>query len=169
LCEDKVRTSIHVLGSPQPCTERLKSIGLRVGNSWPCKVCSRNSRLAFQSVSLNPMPGIPTYGADGLRRRNHSLETVLYMESRKAAVLQRTRTGEVLRAQLCGASSVSSRTRHKAGTHYSYFNARHGWALTRLPRIPVVGAQGLTNNELAAEVDCERRLAFRAVQVSVRK
>jgi hypothetical protein len=29
------------------------------------------------------MPGIPTYGADGLRKRNHSLETLLYMESRK--------------------------------------------------------------------------------------
>jgi hypothetical protein len=115
------------------------------------------------------MPGIPTYGPDGSRRRNHSLKTVLYMESRKTAVLQRTPKGEVLRAQLCGKSSIGAGTRLKVGTHYSYFNARHGWVHKRLPRMPVVGAQGLTNNELAAEVDYERRLAFRAVQVSVRK
>jgi hypothetical protein len=115
------------------------------------------------------MPGIPTYGADGLRKRNHSLETLLYMESRKTAVLQRTRKGEILRAQFCGESSVRSRRRLKAGTRYSYFDHRHGWVHRRLPRMPVAGAQGLTNNELAAEVDCERRLAFRAVQVSIQK
>jgi hypothetical protein len=118
------------------------------------------------------MPGIPTYGADGLRKRNHSLETLLYMESRKTAVLQRTRKGEILRAQFCGESSVRTRRRLKAGTRYSYLEhigGQHGWALSRLPRIPVACAQALTNNELAAEVDYERRLAFRAVQVSVRK
>jgi hypothetical protein len=118
------------------------------------------------------MPGIPTYGADGLRKRNHSLETLLYMESRQTAVLQRTRKGEILRAQLCGESSVRTRRRLKAGTRYSYLEqigGRHGWALSRLPWIPVACAQALTNNELAAEVDYERRLAFRAVQVSVRK
>jgi hypothetical protein len=115
------------------------------------------------------MPGIPTYGPEGLRRRDHSLKTVLYMESHKTAVLQRTPKGEVLRAQLCGRSSVGTRTRLKVGTYYSYFGGRHGWALIRLPRIPVAGAQGLTNNELAAEVNYERRLAFRAVQLSVRK
>jgi hypothetical protein len=115
------------------------------------------------------MPGIPTYGPDGLRRRNHSLKTVLYMESHKTAVLQRTPKGEVLAAQLCGRSSVGTRTRLKAGTYYSYCDGRHGWVHRRLPRMPVAAAQGLTNNELTAEVDRERRLAFRAVQVSVRK
>jgi hypothetical protein len=115
------------------------------------------------------MPGIPTYAPDGSRRRNHSLKAVLYLESRKTAVLQRTPKGEVLRAQYCEQSSFPSRTRLKVGTHYSYFNARHGWVHKRLPRMPVASAQGLTNNELAAEVDYERRLAFCAVQVSVRK
>jgi hypothetical protein len=115
------------------------------------------------------MPGIPTYGPDGLRRRNHSLKTVLYMESHKTAVLQRTPKGEVLRAQLCGKSSVGTRARPKAGTYYSYCDGRHGWVHRRLPRMPVAGTHGLTNHELAAEVDYERRLAFRAVQVSVRK
>ena len=116
------------------------------------------------------MPAIPTYGADGLRRRNHSLETLLYMESRKTAVLQRTRKGEILRAQFCGESSVRSRL--KAGTRYSYLEqicSQHGWVHSRLPSIPVACPQALTNNELAAEVDYQRRLAFRAVQVSVRK
>ncbi|MFL6352257.1 MAG: hypothetical protein ACJ74Z_10455 [Bryobacteraceae bacterium] len=115
------------------------------------------------------MPGIPTYAPDGSRRRNHSLQTVLYLESRKTAVLQRTPKGEVLRAQLCGKSSVGARARAKAGTYYSYCDGRHGWALTRLPRIPITGAQSLTNKDLAAEIDYQRRLAFRAVQVSVRK
>ena len=117
------------------------------------------------------MPGIPTYGADGLRRRNHSLKTVLSMESRKTAVLQRTRKGEVLHAQFCGESSIPGRNRLEPGTRYSYLEQvgdRHGWAHRRLPRMPVACAQALTNKELAAEVDYERRLAFRAVQVSVR-
>ncbi|MGI8962354.1 MAG: hypothetical protein ACR2IV_21875 [Bryobacteraceae bacterium] len=118
------------------------------------------------------MPNIRTYGADGLRRRDHSLETVLYLESRKTAILHRTRKGLVVRAQLCGESNSPIRTRVKAGTRYSYLEqigARHSWAHRRLPRIPVACAQALTNNELAAEVDYERRIAFRAVQVSVRK
>ena len=118
------------------------------------------------------MPSIPTYGADGLRRRNHSLKTLLYMESRQTAVLQRTRYGEILRAQFCGESSIRAPRRLKAGTRYSYLEQigdQHGWALTRLPRIPVLCAKALTNTELAAEVDYERRLAFLAVQVSVRK
>jgi hypothetical protein len=115
------------------------------------------------------MPGNPTYAPDGSRRRNHSLKTVLYMESHKTAVLQRTPKGEVLRAQLCGKSSVAARTRLKAGTYYTYCDGRHGWVHKRLPRMSVAGTQGLTNNELVAEVDYERRLAFRAVQVSVRK
>jgi hypothetical protein len=118
------------------------------------------------------MPGIPTYAPDGSRRRNHSLKAVLYLESRKTAVLQRTPKGEVLRAQFCGESSVRTRRRLKAGTRYSYLEhigGQHGWALSRLPRIPVACAQTLTNNELAAEVDYERRLTFRAVQVSIRK
>src|SRR3954452_25510038 len=100
------------------------------------------------------MPGIPTYAPDGSRRRNHSLKAVLYLESRKTAVLQRTRKGEILRAQFCGESSVRTRRRLKAGTRYSYLEqigGRHGWALSRLPWIPVACAQALTNNELAAE------------------
>lgn len=118
------------------------------------------------------MPGIPTYGADGLRRRNHSLETVLYLESRNTVVLQRTRKGEVLRAQFCGESYTPIRTRVKAGTRYSYLERIGGhatWTHSRLPRIPVAGADGLLNNELVAEIDYQRRLAFRAVQVSVTK
>ena len=117
------------------------------------------------------MPGIPTYGADGVRRRDHSLETVLYLESRRAVVLQRTRKGEVVSARFYGESSTGMRTRLKAGTRYSYLEQIGGhrsWAHSRLPRIPVAGAEGLLNNELAAELDYERRLAFRAVQVSVR-
>ena len=84
------------------------------------------------------MPGIPTYGADGLRRRNHSLETLLYLESRKAVVLRRTRKGEVVCARFYGESYTPIRTRVKAGTRYSYLEqiGRHpGWAHTRLPRI----------------------------------
>jgi hypothetical protein len=118
------------------------------------------------------MPGIPTYGADGLRRRNHSLETVLYLESRNAVVLRRTRKGEVLRAQFCGESYTPIRTRVKAGTRYSYLEqigSHPGWTHSRLPRIPVARAQELTNKEFAAEIDNERRLAFRAVEVSARK
>ena len=118
------------------------------------------------------MPGIPTYGADGVRRRDHSLETVLYMESCKTAVLRRTRKGEVVCARFYGESSVAIRTRLKPGTRYSYLErigGHRGWTHSLLPRIPVPGAQELTNNELAAEVDYERRLVFRAVQVSVRK
>jgi hypothetical protein len=34
--------------------------------------------------------------------------------------------------------------------------------------MPVAGAQGLTNSEFATELDYQRRLAFRAVQMSVR-
>jgi hypothetical protein len=118
------------------------------------------------------MPGITTYGADGLRRRNHSLETVLYLESRKSVVLQRTRKGQVVCAHFYGNSSIPIRTRLKTGTRYSYLEQighRHGWVHSRLPRIPVACGQGLTNYELTAEIDYERRLAFRAVQVSVRK
>jgi hypothetical protein len=117
------------------------------------------------------MPGIPTYGADGLRRRNHSLETVLYLESRKAVVVRRTRKGEVVSARFYGESSTAIRTRLKAGTRYSYLEqigGHRGWAHSRLPQIPVAGAERLLNTELAAELDYERRLAFRAVQVSVR-
>jgi hypothetical protein len=54
------------------------------------------------------MPGIPTYGADGLRRRNHSLETLLYLESRKAVLLRRTRKGKVVCARFNGESSIRS-------------------------------------------------------------
>jgi hypothetical protein len=57
------------------------------------------------------MPGIPTYGADGLRRRNHSLETVLFLESRETVVLQRTRKGEVVCARFSGESYTPVRTR----------------------------------------------------------
>jgi hypothetical protein len=126
----------------------------------------------FQSLSLNPiMPGIPTYGADGLRRRNHSLET-LFLESRETVVLQRTRKGEVVCARFCGASYTPSRTRVNAGTRYSYLErigGHRGWTHRRLPRIPVACAQELTNKEFAAELDYQRRLAFRAVQVSIRE
>jgi hypothetical protein len=118
------------------------------------------------------MPGVPTYGADGLRRRNHSIETVLYLESRHAVALQRTRRGEVVSARFYGESSIAIRTRLKAGTRYSYLEQIGGhrsWAHSQLPRIPVARAQELTNKEFAAEIDYERRLAFRAVQVSVRK
>ena len=118
------------------------------------------------------MPGITAYGVDGLRRRNHSLETVLFLESRRTVVLQRTRKGEVVSARFYGESSTAIRTRLKAGTHYSYLEqigGHRGWAHSRLPQIPVAGAEGLLNNELAGELDYERRLAFRAVQVSVRK
>jgi hypothetical protein len=118
------------------------------------------------------MPGIPTYGADGLRRRNHSLETLLYLESRKAVVLRRTRKGEVVCARFYGESSIAIRTRLKPGTRYSYLEpigGHRGWAHSRLPRIPVACAEELTNKEFAAEIEYQRRLAFRAVQVSVRK
>jgi hypothetical protein len=84
------------------------------------------------------MPGIPTYGADGVRRRNHSLETVLYLESRRAVVLQRTRKGEVVSARFYGESSTGIRTRLKAGTRYSYLEqigGHRGWAHSRLPKI----------------------------------
>jgi hypothetical protein len=118
------------------------------------------------------MPNVPTYGADGLRRRNHSLDTVLYLESRKAVIVQRTRKGEVVCAHFCGDSAMPIRTRVKAGTRYSYLEqigGHPGWVHRPLPRIPVVGARGLANRELAAELDYERQLVFRAVQVSVRK
>jgi len=118
------------------------------------------------------MPGIPTYGADGLRRRNHSLETLLYLESRKAVVLRRTRKGEVVCARFYGESYTPIRTRVKAGTRYSYLEqigGPRGWTHSRLPRIPVADAQKLTNKEFAAEIDYQSRLAFRAVQVRVRK
>ena len=118
------------------------------------------------------MLGIPTYSADGVRRRNHSLETVLFLESRKTVVLQRTRKGEVVCARFCGESYTPIRTRVKAGTRYSYLEpigGHRGWTHSRLPRIPVARAQELTNKELAAELDYKRRLAFRAVQVSIRE
>src|SRR5690349_20265587 len=68
----------------QPCTERLKIHRPAGWHQLTLPVSGRNSRPAFSVPFLkSKMPGIPTYGANGLRRRNHSLETLLYLESRK--------------------------------------------------------------------------------------
>lgn len=79
---------------------------------------------------------IPTFRADGIRSRNHSLETIARLEQLKRVIVQRNRRGQPVCAHFYGDSRLPLEARFRAGTKYS-FKALHAdhqvWELKSLP------------------------------------
>jgi hypothetical protein len=118
-------------------------------------------------MSKEPRP-VKSFSADGVRRRNYTLEAAETLASRKAVVAQRSRKGVIVSIHFYGESVQPLQSRFQPGTRYSFpepVGDHHTWTHRHLPYREMDEASGRV--EVPAVVEQQVRALFLAVAQSV--
>jgi hypothetical protein len=149
----------------EPSDDKPSACGLSP-SSPAHHLTARSSFTHALPQNIVKVSAIPTFGPDGSRRREYSIEAALYLESRKTLYLQR-RGKTIVSGHWYGEGSMPLQNRLKTGTRYSHrerVGDRKAWTHRPLPIYRVEKAK--TTAEFYAELTERQAAPFVAVTLS---